>query len=215
MYRLTFLLFIEFSSGQLLQRLALIINNEEFVNEVADPRTGSDFDLKNLRNLFLDNLQFTVTSRKNLSYPDLMEEILRFAGKDEHDEADMAAVVVMSHGKEGAVCCSDGQLLETEWIMKQFNNSGCPSLRGKPKFFMFQSCRGDEEDGGVSATASDSLEMRDVSWEDIIIAYSTIRGYVASRDSRHGSWFVQSFGECQARLRLETHTNFKRMFGRK
>ena len=37
--------------------------------------------------------------------------------------------------------------------------------------------------------------MRDVSWEDIIIAYSTIRGYVANRDTTHGSWFVQSFCE--------------------
>ena len=193
----------------------MIINNKDFVNDVFSTRGGSEVDLKNLDRLFSETLHFTVTTRNNLTYVDMKKEIQTFSEKKEHGEAVMAAVVVMSHGKEGAVCCSDGRLLETEWIMKQFNNSGCPSLRGKPKFFMFQSCRGEEEDGGVSATASDSLEMRDVSWEDIIIAYSTIRGYVASRDSRHGSWFVQSFGECQARLRLETHTNFKRMFGRK
>ena len=59
----------------------------------------------------------------------MKKEIETFAKKKDHDEADMTAVVVMSHGKEGFLCCSDGQFLETEWIMKQFNISGFPSLR--------------------------------------------------------------------------------------
>ena len=179
----------------------MIINNKDFVNDVFSTRTGSEKDLKDLVSLFSNVLRFTVTERSNLSYPEMSKEIMAFAGKEEQGEADMAAVVVMSHGKEGTIYSSDGRWLETDWILKQFNNCWCPSLRGKPKLFIFQSCRGEEKDCGVSATATDSqgmsrgLEMRDVSWEDMVIAYSTIRGYVAHRDTVDGSWFVQALCE--------------------
>merc|ERR1711963_951111 len=32
-------------------------------------------------------------------------------------------------------------------------------------------------------------------WEDMIIAYSTIPGYASLRDHQHGTWFVQSLVE--------------------
>ena len=178
------------------QRLALIINNKDFDNDVFSTQRGSEKDLQNLVCLFSDSLRFTVTSRSNLTYPEMMKEILAFAGKEEHGEADMAAVVVMSHGRQGVVRSSDGKWLETDWILKQFNNSGCPKLRGKPKLVIFQSCRGEEEDHGVSAMATDSQRENMIpTWEDMIIVYSTIPGYVANRDTRDGSWFIQSFCE--------------------
>ena len=136
----------------------MIINNQDFVNEVQPTRIGSYVDVNNLDLLFSDDLRFTVTLRNNLSYLQMKEEILRFAGKEDHAEGDMTAVVVMSHGRDGAICTSEGRELETEWILKQFNNEGCPRLRGKPKLFIFQSCRGHAADPGVSATLTDSQE---------------------------------------------------------
>ena len=128
-------------------------------------------------------------------------EVRSFASKEEHGEADMAAVVVMSHGREGVVYTTDQRMVQIDWILKQFNNDECPRLRGKPKLFVFQACRGDDSDYGVSTTASDSqrssggMEMKENSWSDMVIAYSTIPGYVANRDTVDGSWFIQSF--CQ------------------
>ena len=119
----------------------MIINNKDFVNDVHPTRDGSEKDLENLEILFFETLHFTVTSRSNLTRLAMHNEILAFAGKEEHGEADMAAVVVMSHGRQGVVRSSDGKWLETDWILKQFNNSGCPKLRGKPKLVIFQSCR--------------------------------------------------------------------------
>ena len=134
----------------------------------------------------------------------MMEEIMAFAEKEEHGEADMAAVVVMSHGKEGSIYFSDGRWLETDWILQQFNNVWCPSLRGKPKLFIFESSRGEEYDCGLSATATEGQEMRDVSWEDMVIAYSTIPGYATNRSTKDGSWFVQSLCEV---FRQEANTS--------
>ena len=36
-----------------------------------------------------------------------------------------------------------------EWILAQFNDQNCPHLKGKPKFFVFNACRGDKVDEGV------------------------------------------------------------------
>merc|ERR1711934_172292 len=82
---------------------------------------------------------------------------------------------------------------------------------------MGQACRGDRPDQGVEeeekneahgqakkrrAEALDGIagDIGDVcrarpTWEDMIIAYSTIPGYASLRDHQHGTWFVQSLVE--------------------
>ena len=34
--------------------------------------------------------------------------------------------------------------------------------------------------------------MKDLSWEDMVIAYSTLPGYVSNRDHYRGTWFIES-----------------------
>ena len=48
----------------------------------------------------------------------------------------------MSHGCHEAIYGIDGrQVLEAD-IRATFTSQQCPALRGKPKMFIFQSCRG-------------------------------------------------------------------------
>jgi len=201
--------------------LALIIDNENFDNEVLPTRTGSLVDSNNLDELFLQ-LGFKVTLRRNLSYYEMIQEIQKFAAKPEHRDVDMCAVVVMSHGRHGLVAAADGRELETEWLLRQFNNYGCPALKGKPKFFILQSCRGDEQDHGVvpkptfpedrfdsdasviqgnqppgSKFVTDGF--REVTWEDMLVSYATLPGYVANRDKYRGTWFI----ECLCKVFME------------
>ena len=61
----------------------------------------------------------------------------------------MAVVVIMSHGRHGLVAACDGREIETEWILRQLNNDGCPNLKGKPKLFIFQACRSGQSKGNV------------------------------------------------------------------
>ena len=198
--------------------LALIINNDQFDNDVLSTRTGSMVDSNNLDELFLQ-LGFEVTLRRNLSYTDMIIEIQKFAARPELEQVDMCAVSVMSHGRHGLVAAADGRELETEWVLRQFNNEGCPQLRGKPKFFILQSCRGDEADYGVmpkinfpdSRDASDARAIseppgsrggpvyREVTWEDMIVAYATLPGYVANRDMFRGTWYI----ECICKVFME------------
>ena len=189
--------------------LMLIINNEDFDNDILPRRNGSLVDTNNLDILF-GELGFRVTIRRNLGFYDMNTEIQKFAGKVDEAELDMVVVAVLSHGRHGLVSACDGRELETEWVMRQFNNHGCPAMRGKPKFFIFQACRGDEADYGAPATlnlmeqrtgadakvvaapAEQPQEFRVLSWEDILVAYSTLPGYVANRDLYRGTWFIES-----------------------
>eukprot|EP00090_Calanus_glacialis_P013661 TRINITY_DN22315_c0_g1_i1.p1 TRINITY_DN22315_c0_g1~~TRINITY_DN22315_c0_g1_i1.p1 ORF type:complete len:416 (+),score=104.06 TRINITY_DN22315_c0_g1_i1:319-1566(+) len=193
--------------------LVLIIDNENFDNEVLPTRTGSLVDANNLDILF-GQLGFRVTLRRNLPYYDMITEIQKFASKTDHALGDMAIVAILSHGRHGLIAAADGRELETEWVLRQFNNDGCPALKGKPKFFIFQACRGDEADYGIlpaisfPENRSDSdaravvmprqpveipseSQFKNLSWEDMVVAYATLPGYVANRDRYRGTWFIE------------------------
>ena len=202
--------------------LAIIIDIEVYENDIQERRFGSDVDVENLRAL-LKGLEFDVTVHKNLALGPFYREITEFCCNKMNAEADMAIVVILSHGKDGFVYSADGQSINMEYIYEFFNNRNCPLLRGKPKFFIVQSCRGDLPDQGVEAEAgaggdhakplakkrkNESVDAvsgvgeaaGDISrarptWEDMIIAYSTIPGYASLRDHDKGTWFVQSLCE--------------------
>lgn len=75
------------------------------------------------------------------------KKIITFRGHSSLKKVDIGTVIIMSHGngKERAdsteVVCTDGEVLETTWIIDQFNTDSCPHLSEKPKIFIFQCCR--------------------------------------------------------------------------
>jgi len=198
--------------------MVLIIEIEEYVNDVQERRIGSAIDAENLRNLFVQ-LQFKVEHKKNLKRHEFDRELETFAGDPGHREADMMILAILSHGREGNVFASDGTVIAIEAIYEKFNNRNCPALQGKPKFFIIQACRGDDTDQAHCDYDNESLaqagpgkkrrhghdaypssnfgEMNKArpTWEDMIIAYSTIPGYVSNRDHVSGTWFIQSLVE--------------------
>ena len=53
------------------------------------------------------------------------------------------------------------------------------------------------------------MAAQELSWEDILIAYSTLPGYVANRDCTKGTWFVQSL--CKVFMEHAHNTNLRDM----
>merc|ERR1719186_89288 len=209
----------------------LIIDNEKFVNNIFPRRCGSKVDSSNLQSLFTQ-LGFTVTLLRNLPYQEMLRQVRQFAQLDTHSAADMCVVCVLSHGHQGAVAAADGREMETELILRQFNNDCCPGLKGKPKFFIIQACRGEDTDYGIECEnneegydMTDAVSMgsgnasygsgrkrsmmKDPTWEDMLITYSTVPGYVANRDQYRGTWFIECL--CQVFMDQAADTDIREM----
>merc|ERR1711892_825955 len=130
---------------------ALIINNQEFDEPYMYPyREGAHVDSDNLDTLFTQ-LGFIVMRYKNLTRRETLrklDEIFEVAGSK---AANMMAVCILSHGREqGKIISTDGLHIDTEIdVLRKSNNDYCPELKGKPKFFIIQACRGEEQDYGI------------------------------------------------------------------
>ncbi|XP_039085041.1 caspase-9 isoform X2 [Hyaena hyaena] len=173
----------------------LIINNVNFCPKSGlTARTGSNIDCEKLQRRF---------------------SLLRFAVEVKHDQTARA-----SHRQfPGAVYGTDGFPVPIEKIVNIFNGTGCPSLRGKPKLFFIQACGGEKKDHGfevASTSPEDGTPGSDPEPDavpfqegpgifdqpdavsslptpsDIFVSYSTFPGFVSWRDTRSGSWYVET-----------------------
>ena len=202
----------------------LIINNERFKDpsELYSTRHGSTIDANNLSILFRQ-LDFHCIIKEDREYQDMIDDIHDFAQLKEDFEINMRILVILSHGDHSNALSSDGYKMPYEWVVRQFNNYNCAHLRGKPKLFIFPACRGGESDFGVEeddlsvATTTIDASSPDASvvlkpspmvsrsgkrlpmYGDMLIAYGTVPGYVANRDTMHGSWYI----ECLCKVFME------------
>uniref|UniRef100_A0A8C8ZNI2 Caspase-9 n=1 Tax=Prolemur simus TaxID=1328070 RepID=A0A8C8ZNI2_PROSS len=118
----------------------------------------------------------------------------------------------------GAVYGTDGCPVSVERIVNIFNGTGCPSLGGRPKLFFIQACGGGKDHGfEVASTSpedrasgsnpepdatpfqqgSGTMDQPDAmsslpTPSDIFVSYSTFPGFVSWRDTKSGSWYVET-----------------------
>ncbi|XP_045441141.1 caspase-9 isoform X2 [Pipistrellus kuhlii] len=122
----------------------------------------------------------------------------------------------------GAVYGTDGSAVSVEKIVNLFNGTRCPSLGGKPKLFFIQACGGEKKDQGfevVSASREDRVpggnpepdarpfqeppggyDQPDAvsslpTPSDIFVSYSTFPGFVSWRDTKSGSWYIETLDD--------------------
>ncbi|XP_071387587.1 caspase-2 isoform X3 [Centroberyx affinis] len=163
---------------------ALVISNVTFDPCAApdlDPRKGGEVDEEVLRKVFTE-LDYLVTVRRDLTAQGMRMCIEQFCRRPDHRTVDSCVVCLLSHGVEGAIYGTDGQLLQLDWVFESFDNAHCPLLQNKPKMFFIQACRGEEMDCGVEQidgperTCSPSCEQRDAGREGEGDADSRQRG---------------------------------------
>ncbi|XP_023187212.1 caspase-2 isoform X3 [Xiphophorus maculatus] len=215
----------------------LVISNVSFDSCSApglDPRKGGEVDDEVLRKVFTE-LDYHVSVHRDLTAQGMRTCIENFCRRSEHRTVDSCVVCLLSHGVEGAIYGTDGQLIQLDWVFEAFDNAHCPLLQNKPKMFFIQACRGDEMDCGVEQldgpgrTSSPSCEQRDAGREaegdadprqrrdvgrpriklpqrsDMICGFASLKGTAAMRNTKRGSWFIQ---ELNTALRLharDTH----------
>ncbi|XP_062321785.1 caspase-2 isoform X1 [Osmerus eperlanus] len=216
--------------------LALVISNTVFEATAPDleTRKGGEVDEEVLRKVFTE-LEYQVTVQRDLTAQDMRMCIEAFRRQQDHGNMDSSVLCLLSHGVEGAVYGTDGELLPLDWVFEAFDNAHCPLLQNKPKMFFIQACRGEEMDCGVEQldgpgrTSSPGCEERDAGREgegdgdgrrrqergrlrvklpqrsDMICGYASLKGTAAMRNTKRGSWFIQELNTALRLRARDTH----------
>ncbi|KAM6988370.1 caspase a [Tautogolabrus adspersus] len=149
-------------------RLALLITNIKFTDE-KNNRNGAEKDEENMEQL-LNSLGYEVVKHTNLTGQEINDAVIEFSKHPKLKGTDSVLVVIMSHGKLGAVLGVDwkdettGDVFLIDNIYKHLGSEKCPALLNKPKIIIIQACRG-EEKGSVLVrdAASSALVCDDIS----------------------------------------------------
>ncbi|XP_036619273.1 caspase-3-like [Trichosurus vulpecula] len=178
--------------------LCIVINNENFhPNTGMSFRYGTDVDAAHLGDTF-KNLKYEVRNQKDLTCNEIIE-LMYNVSKEDHSQRSSFICVILSHGEEGVIFGTDGPI-ELGRLTCFFKGDRCRSLTGKPKLFIIQACRGTELDCGIQTdsgplhgvTGEDTMCQKIPVEADFLYAYSTAPGYYSWRNSKDGSWFIQS-----------------------
>jgi len=133
----------------------IVLVNDTFYHQPF--RDGASRDLQNAREM-AEMLGYEIQNKcmwKNLNRQ-LTMKILTQAQKTDHSNCDSFAIIVSTHGLEKpnpkamgkmdhALVCADDRMIFTSTLTEMFSDENCPSLRGKPKFFIIQACRGNND----------------------------------------------------------------------
>ncbi|XP_070826079.1 caspase a-like [Chaetodon trifascialis] len=140
------------SKHSIKNRVALLITNIKFTNERLN-RSGAEEDQKNMEKL-LTSLGYEVVKHLDLTAKAIDAALIEFSKHPKLKETDSVLVVIMSHGKLGAVLGVDyknetsADETPDEFpinnIYKHLGSEKCPALLNKPKIIIIQACRGVE-----------------------------------------------------------------------
>jgi len=137
--------------------VCVIINNEIFDNP-EDNRDGTNVDADALEKMF-SKFSFSVEVHRNKTARQ-MEEILQKVHKSDHSKYDCLVVAILTHGrKDDDLSGTDHNYISLNELMSSVDGKQCPSLRGKPKIFIVQACRGGQMDTGVKYVVSDTATV--------------------------------------------------------
>lgn len=87
---------------------------------------------------------FEVVIHHDLMSYDIKGEMKKLAARD-FSQYGCLVVCLLSHGIENAVAGFDGHYVNINKLKYKFSYNFCPSLYGKPKIFVVQSCQGELE----------------------------------------------------------------------
>ncbi|XP_016050276.2 caspase-6 isoform X2 [Erinaceus europaeus] len=188
---------------------------------VLRERPGAQRDVEALRGL-CESLGFQTVLRTDPTAQDFQEELAQFRERLHTCRGPVGCVLValMAHGgPRGQLLGADGEEVQSEALVRRL--SRCRALRGCPKIFLLQACRGGHRDAGMGPAVSprfwrwlrpspptpshaDVLQIcadapggptpESLDLADVLRVYAATEGYVAYRGER-GSDFIQTLVE--------------------
>ena len=184
-------------------------------------RPGSEHDEEELVRTFNKlGCRKNIRVERDLTIDEILKVLKEFRQKLKSSKPDFFTIAVLGHGKRDSGTGIE-YIMDINWqgfsvskIKNMFvDGYKCPAMLGRPKFFIFQACRGknrqvpmeyisslpnmqvdaDETDGeqdDEKMIEQDGIQYPHKSW---FMAYnSTIEGYVSLRNPAKGSIFIQA-----------------------
>lgn len=189
--------------------ICVIINNENFTSYHED-REGTDKDEKNLSKTFR-YLGYDIEIYRNCNAWEIKAIFEKLQAERNFSNDDSLVCCILSHGQDGKVFGSDGIPVELDDITSLFAADQCPKLKGKPKLFFTQACRGKvptkvktNRDRGVRTDGVTSPVQA-----DFFFGYPTAPGYEALRDVDDGSWYISVL--CEVFCEFATYASLDEM----
>merc|ERR1739838_299452 len=159
---------------------------EKFENSSWD-RKGASEDSKKLKDL-ADFLGYKYVEHRDLKKEEIKDVLKRAAEETDKETVGSCLIcAISSHGDEHDIiltkCMSWVPLVD---FVEPFSDTKCESLRGKPKVFIVQACRGrkEEKDGNYYTP---SKMNNGINFRDTVFAFSTIPDHVSVRNETTGS----------------------------
>ena len=182
---------------------AIIFNHIDFSDDMGGDdmhREGSKKDAEDLAKV-LKGLGFEVDMYIDYTSEQTKKKLENVARnkKRENADSDCVLVVVLSHGDDKNQLAAYDKWYLDEELWNPFLAENCPSLRGKPKLFFLNACRGLKRDMGVlTDNKPDNKKAEKITLPnhaDFLIARSTPPGFVSYRNTTEGSHFIQALCE--------------------
>ncbi|XP_068229224.1 uncharacterized protein [Palaemon carinicauda] len=168
--------------------IVLIFNYQRFRDRPDLLREGSQFDVINLMNVF-SQMGYEPQVYWDLTEDQTMSTLDSFRTQHRLKDIDCAIIFVMSHGvARQTFHTSDMQCITVDRIQTMFLDTECPFLKGKPKLFFYNFCRGIDE----PQLTAQSDAVRETP-RDMLNVFSAPEGFRSYRYAEAGTPFVMAF----------------------
>lgn len=125
--------------------MAIIFKNEYFLR--LPRREGCQRDCERLQSV-LESFGFEIEICSEYRKKQILDK-LETVGRMDHTNNECLLICVMTHGKSGKLAAFN-TYYDVHELWSFFTEMDCPSLKGKPKLFFIQACRGTGVDKGLS-----------------------------------------------------------------
>merc|ERR1739838_1064958 len=158
-------------------------------------REGASEDSKKLKDL-ADFLGYKYVEHLDLGKEEIKAELKKAAEETDKETVGSCLIcAISSHGnKNDEIMTKCTKYVPLVDFVEPFSDTKCESLRGKPKVFIVQACRGDkkEKDGNYYTP---SKMNNGINFRDTVFAFSTIPDHIALRDTGKGSLYISNIVE--------------------
>ncbi|XP_014775608.1 caspase-3 isoform X2 [Octopus bimaculoides] len=182
--------------------VAFIFNNENFKHSELKTRLGSSKDTQDFKGALI-KLGFhedDINVHTDSTVQEMLDTLEKIGKNNSLTDLDCFICVILSHGGPDDVICGYDGTVKLDKLLSYLRPDRCPSLKGVPKLFIIQACRGTTSDVGVEKNDDNSTGPEEWSptipvMADMLVVYSSCNKYLSYRNGKDGSGFIQALSE--------------------